>query len=153
VARQCRNRCAAAAPPPPATTRPEAIPASFSALLPRPGQAASWINFSATHRAQDGWELVGCQTARPVRSCRAMRRVRLSPADGAQLQSLWAAARRGDFLCRIRISTADWLPFEIVWRGGSLKALMTPRRIIAQHPRCFPQAHLAWWLLERFGTP
>jgi hypothetical protein len=151
VAGQCRNRCdeAPGAADKPASAPP---PASFSVLLPRPGSPTAWVNFTARRDAKNEWELVGCQTAQRIRACRATRRLKLTPAQASELPSLWAAARRGNFLCRIRISMADWLPFELDWAGGSFKERMPPRRI-NELARCFPQAHLAWWLLERWTAP
>jgi hypothetical protein len=140
---KCRTRCGEASQDP--------LPPSFSAMIRRPDARERWVHFEAKRTAKGDWQLVGCETAARIHACRATRERIIPAAAAAELAPLWTAARAGNFLCRIRISMADWLPFTIDWAGGKLENRM-PRTRIRELPRCFPQANLAWWLLERWGS-
>lgn len=161
---QCRNRCqntgawghphgspTKGRPTPPSRDVEPPMPGSFSALIPRPlSPKPQWVSITASRNPQGRWVLVGCETHRPQGGCRATRQVVLSSRYSRALTSLWLSAKAGNFLCHIRISMANWLPFEIRFSRGQFSDRM-PHTEIRELPRCFPQAHLAYWLLHRWG--
>ena len=119
-------------------------------VLVRRGEAPErWVHFTVEVQGRQA-RLVGCETVPRTLACRRTRKVELAAAQLDELARLWAAIQKPGLACRVKISMADWRPFELSWRGGQRSGLLPPR-FISLLPQCLPHAHLVWWLLERWG--
>jgi hypothetical protein len=117
-------------------------------LVGRGAAPQRWAHFTVEAQPR-GARLVGCETATRSLACRRTRQVALGTAARDELGRLWRATQESSVACGVRISMADWLPFELSWRGGQRSGRL-PTRFISWMPRCFPHTQLAWWLLQRW---
>jgi hypothetical protein len=126
----------------------DALPPRLSLLIRRGHSSGRWVHFEVSP-SSSSLTLVGCETEKKILSCRRTRRVDRGRSDREALARLWSAAEHTNVVCRMRISMADWLPFELSWQSGNRRG-WTPQQMHPQIARCMPHANLAWWLLQRW---